>query len=359
MFKKVLIGLGILAAGAGYLWATTTNMGLDLPVVGVTTGPDWATKINTAFGVIDVHDHTAGKGIQISNAGVSSAAAITRSKLATGGASYVIIDDTSGNLSSEQTLAVQRGGTNIGYYAIGDILYASSPTGLTRLPIGSANQLLKVASGLPSWATTSPTAAPTVQKFLSGSGTYTTPTFPTTIYIVIRLVGGGGGGAAQTTNAGSTGGNTTFSVLTGSGGVGGAVGSAGGAGGAAALGGATGYAIPGGGGGAGSNNSSLNFVAAGGAGGSSALGGGGTGGGNAAGPGAGAANSGGGGGGAQGAGSTNSGGGGGSGGFVEAIFSAPAASYLFAVGAAGAGGSAGGVGGGAGAAGQIVVFEYY
>lgn len=33
----------------------------------------------------------------------------------------------------------------------GDILYASSPTQLSRLPIGAEGKLLKVVSGLPSW----------------------------------------------------------------------------------------------------------------------------------------------------------------------------------------------------------------
>jgi hypothetical protein len=34
--------------------------------------------------------------------------------------------------------------------------------------------------------------APTVQKFLSGSGTYTTPTSPSPLYIKVTMVGGGG-----------------------------------------------------------------------------------------------------------------------------------------------------------------------
>lgn len=37
-------------------------------------------------------------------------------------------------------------------------------------------------------------SGPTVQKFLSGSGTYTTPTSPAPLYLVVEMVGGGGGG---------------------------------------------------------------------------------------------------------------------------------------------------------------------
>ena len=40
----------------------TKFMNLDLPVPGVTKGPDWAIKINDAFAAIDGHDHSSGKG---------------------------------------------------------------------------------------------------------------------------------------------------------------------------------------------------------------------------------------------------------------------------------------------------------
>jgi hypothetical protein len=44
---------------------TTTNMSLNEPSVGVTTGPDWATQVNENFETIDNHDHTSGKGVQL------------------------------------------------------------------------------------------------------------------------------------------------------------------------------------------------------------------------------------------------------------------------------------------------------
>jgi hypothetical protein len=40
----------------------TKYMNLDLPVPGVTKGPDWAVMINDAFTAIDGHDHSSGKG---------------------------------------------------------------------------------------------------------------------------------------------------------------------------------------------------------------------------------------------------------------------------------------------------------
>ena len=44
---------------------TTTNMGLVLPTPGERLGPTWATDLNTALTLVDSHDHSSGKGIQI------------------------------------------------------------------------------------------------------------------------------------------------------------------------------------------------------------------------------------------------------------------------------------------------------
>jgi hypothetical protein len=60
---------------------------------------------------------------------------------------------TSGTLTLGGTLAAANGGTGQSSYTVGDILYASSTTALSKLGIGTAGQVLKVASGVPSWAT--------------------------------------------------------------------------------------------------------------------------------------------------------------------------------------------------------------
>jgi hypothetical protein len=60
---------------------------------------------------------------------------------------------TSGTLTLGGTLATGSGGTGLTTYTTGDILYASNSTTLAKLPIGSTGQVLKVASGIPSWAT--------------------------------------------------------------------------------------------------------------------------------------------------------------------------------------------------------------
>lgn len=216
--------------------------------------------------------------------------------------------------------------------------------------------------------------APTIQKFLTGSGTYTLPTSPRSpLYIRVRMVGGGGGGGSSgtgSTNSGTAGGNSTFgtTLLVANGGSGGTAGSGTpGAGGSASLGtGPIGLAYTGAAGqGAGVANGAADSVP-GGMGGVSGFGGAGIGATNNTAGGAAVTNSGSGGGGGASQNNSSSaasgaGTGGGAGGYVDALIYSPSATYAYAVGAAGAGGAAGTLGraGGNGAEGIIIVEEYY
>lgn len=225
--------------------------------------------------------------------------------------------------------------------------------------LGWSSSSMAVIPSLPS--------APTIQRFTSGSGTYTTP--QGVKYIKVRMVGGGGGGQASATagwgNNGGPGTNTNFgsSLLSAYGG------------GAGGLGGAFGggYAInpPAinilGMSGSEGNGGQRRLVApvevelSSGSGGSSPFGGSGRGtlathGGSAA------PNSGSGGGGGSldsGNGAGFIGGGGASGGYIEAKIDNPLPTYSYSVGAGGAGGAGGVYNGGAGGSGVIIVEEYY
>jgi len=56
---------------------TTPAMGLTLPVVGVTPGATAGTNIVDNFNIIDIHDHSLGKGVQIPTAGLNINAALS------------------------------------------------------------------------------------------------------------------------------------------------------------------------------------------------------------------------------------------------------------------------------------------
>lgn len=234
----------------------------------------------------------------------------------------------------------------------------SLPTGTTAITQGANDSSTKLAT------TAFVKTVPTIQKFLSGTGTYTTPSG--VVYIEVRMIGGGGGGAGGGTTqpAGSTGGNTTFgtSLLVANGG-GGAPGASGGVGGTASLGsGPIGIALQGGNGDSGGANSSATPFSKGGYGASSPFGGSGSGGIAAVG-GAAIANTGAGGGGGSGGNASliNGGGGGSMGGYIDAIITSPLSTYSYAVGAGGIAGVAGtsGSGGGIGGAGIIIIIEHY
>jgi hypothetical protein len=174
--------------------------------------------------------------------------------------------------------------------------------------------------------------APTFQKFLAGSGTYT-PTSANVLFLRVKMVGGGGGGWGGT-GGGATGGNTTFGagLLVANGGSFGLAG-----GGTFSLGAAVGWGQTGG------------VSTIGGPAGGTPLGNGGM---SAAVASAPAVNS-----GAGGAGNNNTGANGCGGGYIEAIVPY-AASFAYTVGAGGAVGT-GGLGGTPGAAGAIYIEECY
>lgn len=211
---------------------------------------------------------------------------------------------------------------------------------------------------------------PTIQRFTSGTGTYTTPAGVT--WLKVTCIGGGGGGSGSGTASsgnGATGGDTTFgsSLLTAVFGSGGTGGGSGGNGGGGAI---NSPAISilnftGGKGNPSIGSTGTGFVPPGVSGGNNPAGGAGVGIYN--GPGnSGNTNTGGGGGGGSGlanASFSNSGSGGGAGGYIVAIIpnGSVSSSYFYSVGAGGNGGTAGtnGVAGGNGGSGLIVVEEFY
>lgn len=256
---------------------------------------------------------------------------------------------------------------------IGDLTLRTNFDATCNMPVDDATQTWRVTGAQLKAFIQAQLApiAPTVQKFTSGSGTYT-PTAATVVYIKVTLVGGGGGGAGSgvTGNGGTggTGGNTTFgtSLLTAAGGTGGTGGSNGyQAGGVATVNSPAIKlkAIQGSSSGGNQYQNIATVDLVGSMGGVSPLGGAGTSNYAAAGNAA-IANSGSGGGSAGCGGFANmySGQGGAAGGYIEAIIVLSAgATYAYTVGASGTAGTAGtsGSAGGAGGSGQIIVEEFY
>lgn len=134
-----------LATLGGSLDLTSQVTGL-LPPVNGGTGQDFSGST----GVIKVGSGNFSAGT-VTDSDVAATADITRTKLAAGSANHVLINDGSGEVSSEAALDETRGGTAQTTYTTGDILYSSAADTLSKLAIGSADQVLTVSGGLPSW----------------------------------------------------------------------------------------------------------------------------------------------------------------------------------------------------------------
>lgn len=346
---------------------------------GLSTGGDGCAMTTTGGGLIDGIAFTGCqfvgnflRGLYIGDSGVKnvtvtggdSAGNTTAGIYAAAGVTYfTITGHRAGNVSARGAngygIFVASGASDF-YEISGNNVFGNTTAGISDSGTGS-NKLIQGNAGYNA-------AAPTIQKFTSGSGTCTIAAGVQ--WFSVEMCGGGGGSGATGTGptGGSSGGNTTFgtTLLSAPGGSKGA-GTTGGAGGSSAsLGtGPIGYSYNGVAGNSGTTNATaVAITSQGGAGGSTP----GFGGGGSVPTGAAKTNSGSGGGGPSGN-AISSGGGGGSGAYVKAIIT-PAiaaangfsfASFAYAVGAAGSGETAGSGGnnGSNGAAGIIIVTEYY
>ena len=153
------------ATSAGLTGGTITGSGtLEVQYVGaanvVLSAPVTGVALADADSFI-VSDATTGNafGSPLSdlktyiNAGAGSVTSVDVSGGTTGLTTSGGPVTTTGTITLAGTLAVGNGGTGQSVYVVGDILYASATDTLTKLGIGSTGQVLKVASGIPSWAT--------------------------------------------------------------------------------------------------------------------------------------------------------------------------------------------------------------
>lgn len=284
---------------------------------------------------------------------------------------YLAVDADYKSILQDSSSVTQSNGTVDPLLVLSTSVIAHQGSIIIGNASGADSELLisaTIGAVLKSTGTTAAWSTPnyTTQRFLSGSGTYTTPA--NCVVIKVRFIGGGGGGGGvglTTGPIGATGGTSTFNSVTAIGGTGGAgngtgspITTGGGAGGTGGAGTAN-VRINGGSGDVLSGSGTLRA-----GGGSGPFGGG-------APPSyrtsattglAAVTNTGGGGGAASASGSTGEAASGGAGEYCELIIVTPSASYSYAVGAGGAGGIGTGTGaatGGAGAAGQIIVEEFY
>jgi len=89
-------------------------------------------------------------------------------------------------------LSATQGGTAQATYAAGDIIYASAIDTLSKLAVGTTGQVLKVAAGVPSWATDTTVGTVTTVSVVSANGftgTVATPTTTPAITLTTSITG--------------------------------------------------------------------------------------------------------------------------------------------------------------------------
>jgi len=140
-----ITGVAVRAAGNSASQLSIADASGPIPTFEILTGDvsdgeTWLVDSQAVFDAISA----SGGGTVTSVSGSGGTTGLTL----TGGAITA-----SGTLTLGGTLIAANGGTGQTGYTVGDILYADSTTTLTKLGVGSNGQVLKVASGVPSWAT--------------------------------------------------------------------------------------------------------------------------------------------------------------------------------------------------------------
>lgn len=112
-----------------------------------------------------------------------------------GSASTALLNAASLTLGWTGQLAASRGGTGIGSYTVGDLLYASGTTALSKLAIGTANYVLTSSGSAPQWTAASAITFPVSYLVVAGGGPGG-----------VGTNGGGGGAGGYRSNIGTSGG---------------------------------------------------------------------------------------------------------------------------------------------------------
>lgn len=110
LFFLALVFLPMKAFPAGE--TMSPNMGMPIPGVGVTSGPDWAQDINASFGIVDAHNHCSGSGVQVPPCGLNINSDLT---FLGNNATHVNSVVFSTNSGSPANLGIYSNGTDLFY----------------------------------------------------------------------------------------------------------------------------------------------------------------------------------------------------------------------------------------------------
>jgi hypothetical protein len=105
------------------------NMTLPIPAVGSTPGPDYALDVNSSLTLIDQHDHSPGKGVQITPAGLNINDTLSMQNNALTNIQQLIFTEQP-SISDLQSLYIAPGGESP---SINDLFYNDSAGNIIQL----------------------------------------------------------------------------------------------------------------------------------------------------------------------------------------------------------------------------------
>lgn len=124
---------------------TTSNMGLTQPTPTTATGPGWANSLNTNSGIIDVHDHSSGKGVKIGAPGLDIQSDISTNGNRLSDAKSVVFKDQSSSLASTDARGIYSLNGNLFFVNGTTDVQITNGTALAGTP-GSVTGLVSPAS---------------------------------------------------------------------------------------------------------------------------------------------------------------------------------------------------------------------
>lgn len=94
-------------------YVLTPNIGLQEPIIGVTSGTNYATYINNSLTLLDQHDHSPGKGVQITPSGMNINSNLTFQGFAATSLASASFSIQSASATLGQTLYVKLGSESV------------------------------------------------------------------------------------------------------------------------------------------------------------------------------------------------------------------------------------------------------
>ena len=179
--------------------AATYGSASQVPVFAVNAQGQLTTVTNTAIAIAAgaVSGLAASATTDTTDAGNISTGTLPSGRLIGGYTQVTGVGTLTSGTWNATTIASAYGGTGFTTYATGDLIYSSAANTLSKLPIGSTNQVLTVVGGVPTWAA-STGGVTSFQTSLNGLTPSTSTTGAVTLAGTLGVSSGGTGQTSYT-----------------------------------------------------------------------------------------------------------------------------------------------------------------